>query len=886
MGAMDRDRWRVLGPLLDHALELSAEERESWLGDLRESSPELAEEITTLLSGEYSADRSGFLAEPLGGTLEGLTLGAYTLVRPLGQGGMGSVWLARRSDGRFEGRAAVKLLNLGLLSPAGEARFRREGSVLARLTHPGIARLLDAGVTPGGQPYLVLEYVDGQRIDRYVQERGLSTEARVSLVLDVLAAVGHAHANLIVHRDLKPSNILVTPGGAVKLLDFGIAKLLNEGVADAGEALTAASAHPMTPEYAAPEQLSGGAITTATDVYAAGVLLYLLLSGRHPTAADRRASADAVRAIRDVEPAPLGLGDLDTVLGQALRKDPHLRYRTVEAFADDLGRCLRHETVSARRDSLAYRARKFVRRHRAGVTTAAAVLATLVAATAFSLVQMRNAQRQRDAALAAREGADAQVEFQQLLFSSFGDGRVTMREIVDQGGELLRNEYGGHPAVAARIAETLADQYAELGAFDREAAMLTRAESLAVAGGAPDALLRSRCALAVNFQKRGLTARASALLDSIQPRIEAAAPVDEADCLSSRGEVELLRGQYDSAVTPALRAERLVEGLGMRAGAPEYIGILNLAANALENVDRGREALGIYRRLAAVMDSTGRDRSSTRNVIRNNIGIDFTDLGEMTTALPILHEAVEEFLRTDTTGYVHPAILINYCKTALFLARLDSAGTWYERLYRESLPTKDPAMEDGAYGMAEVELARGRLAEAERWIAEEKRVNALLPDPRPATGLILDAALTHARGDAPGALAMYARALRIMGYDGGKRPFGMRPVLVRAAEAALDARAPARALEYARAAHGIATADSLTETRSAYVGEARLLEARALLASGDTAAARTAAGLALAGLRYGAGADHPRTRQAAALLATLRPRPKAASARQARADLP
>jgi hypothetical protein len=205
MPPIDRNRWRDLEPLLDHALTLPAEERTAWLETLQAHTPELVADLTSLLSGESEADRRGFLAEPPVMGLAGLELGAYTLERPLGQGGMGSVWLARRTDGRFEGRAAVKLMNLALLSPTGQERFRREGTVLARLTHPGIARLLDAGVAPFGQPYLVIEYVDGERIDAFAAERRLSREDRIRLVLQVLEAVGHAHANLIVHRDIKPS---------------------------------------------------------------------------------------------------------------------------------------------------------------------------------------------------------------------------------------------------------------------------------------------------------------------------------------------------------------------------------------------------------------------------------------------------------------------------------------------------------------------------------------------------------------------------------------------------------------------------------------------------------------------------------------------------------
>src|SRR5215207_7527055 len=258
MALVDRDRWRALEPLLDQAFDLSAEEQATWLEELRANSPELIAELSSLLSGDSAADRDGFLAEPLDVTLAGLELGAYTLERPLGHGGMGSVWLARRTDGWFEGRAAVKLLNLALVSPTGQERFRREGSVLARLTHPGVARLYDAGVSASGQPYLVLEYVEGRPIDAFAREHGLSQDARIRLVLQVLAAIGHAHANLIVHRDIKPSNILVTADGTVKLLDFGIAKLL---ASDAGSdtPLTVEGGRALTPEFASPEQARGDA---------------------------------------------------------------------------------------------------------------------------------------------------------------------------------------------------------------------------------------------------------------------------------------------------------------------------------------------------------------------------------------------------------------------------------------------------------------------------------------------------------------------------------------------------------------------------------------------------------------------------------------------------
>ena len=224
------------------------------------------------------------------------SVGNYTLEQPLGHGGMGSVWLARRGDGRFEGRAAIKFLDLALIDAQGIERFRQEGEVLARLDHANIARLIDAGVTDHGQPYLVLEYVEGEALDRWCVSRSLDIRARVRLFLEVLAAVAHAHSKLVLHRDLKPANILVTPDGRVKLLDFGTAKILDISAA-APVVHTAADTQAFTLDYASPEQVQGGEVTTATDVYALGVILYELLTGRHPTAdcgtdADRKSARD------------------------------------------------------------------------------------------------------------------------------------------------------------------------------------------------------------------------------------------------------------------------------------------------------------------------------------------------------------------------------------------------------------------------------------------------------------------------------------------------------------------------------------------------------------------------------------------------------------------
>src|SRR5215472_4558940 len=276
---MTSTQWLAISPHLEAALEMPAEERVAWLDGLRRQDPALAEEVEALLEHSQQAAEEGFLEGravelPNPSTLGGQCVGVYRLVSQIGRGGMGNVWLAERQDGRFERRVAIKFLNIALIGNGGEKRFKREGKILGLLVHPNIAELIDAGVLATGQPYLVLEHIDGADIDRYCDEHNLDIPSRIRKFLDVLQAVAKAHSNLIVHRDLKPSNVLVSRDGRVKLLDFGIAKLLeDEAHIDVRSQLTFEYGQALTPQYAAPEQLNGEAVTTAADVYALGVLL-------------------------------------------------------------------------------------------------------------------------------------------------------------------------------------------------------------------------------------------------------------------------------------------------------------------------------------------------------------------------------------------------------------------------------------------------------------------------------------------------------------------------------------------------------------------------------------------------------------------------------------
>jgi len=390
---LDKETWQALSPLLDQALDLDGPGRDALVAAVECEQPALARILTRLLREHDQLLGSDFLeslppiGETPGATLAGHEVGPYTLEAPLGVGGMGTVWRARRSDGRFEGDVAVKLLNLALLDARGDERFKREGTLLARLAHANIARLLDAGVMPTGQPYLVLEYVAGTRVDRFADDQRLDPTKRLELFLQVADAVAHAHANLVIHRDLKPSNILVAADGQIKLLDFGIAKLIERN--DSGQAtLTGAVAHALTPEYAAPEQARGEAVTTATDVYALGVLLYVLLTGRHPTGDGCGTPAEQLRALLERDPvrasdaAPARLrrqyrGDIDNLLARALEKEPARRYASVTAFTDDVRRFLNHEPLGERGHGWTYRSAKFIRRHRWPVAAATLVFAAL-----------------------------------------------------------------------------------------------------------------------------------------------------------------------------------------------------------------------------------------------------------------------------------------------------------------------------------------------------------------------------------------------------------------------------------------------------------------------------------------------------------------------------
>ena len=488
-------RWPLMSPLLDELLDMTGPLREERLAQLATEDPELAAELARLMA--LDAEHPDFLAEPivdasLFSPQVGQTVGPYRLESPLGEGGMGQVWLASRADGLYERRVALKLLRPGLGDTGLNARFTRERQILARLAHPHIARLLDAGISQDGQPFLALDYIRGEPITTHAHNLRLTIASRLQLFAQVCAAVSHAHANLVVHRDLKPSNILVTPSDEVCLLDFGIAKLLDQP--DTGESeITQTGSRTFTLHYAAPEQLRGEVITTMTDVYALGVVLYELLTDCRPYELTRASDAAWEEAILSNDPirpslalsklaresheafdrrrARIVAGDLDNIVLKALDKDPAQRYSSVEALAQDLRRFSEGKPVLARPQGMVYRMRKFVRRHALGISLGLAAIALLLTSLAVVTWQASKALEQ-----AAR--AQAMQNFVIALFENTGDvggEHLDARALLDAGVSRADTELASQPlaraellGLIARLRSGLGDDSAALALLDQQ----------------------------------------------------------------------------------------------------------------------------------------------------------------------------------------------------------------------------------------------------------------------------------------------------------------------------------------------------------------------------------------------------------------------------------
>lgn len=660
----------------------------------------------------------------------GRIIGPYRTLRLLGRGGMGVVFLAERADGQFAQQVALKFLRFDYESEETRSRFLAERQILARLQHPSIARILDGGVTPEGRPYFAMEYVPGQPITAFCEERGLSVEARLRLFLEVCEAVSYAHRNLVVHRDLKPGHVLVNDAGRIKLLDFGIAKLLSP---DPSATDITSAEHRLTRAYAAPEQFRGETLGTAVDVYALGVLLYELLCGLPPfPMAGLSAAEHERRVLNDAPPAPSLAGpgprrarvrgELDTITLMALRKEPERRYASVERLAEDVQRHLQNRPILAVPDTAAYRASKFVARHRLGV--AAACLALAATALGFAVVyrQTRRAEIERDK---AERVAALFVDLFRVSDPVQGaGGSTTARELLDRGASRVAAELSGEPEIQASLLVILARTYQNLGLYDRALPLArqsleirergalppqARAESLKVVGD----LLR----LSGEFKEAETTLRQA-------ERIERSALPESGprlgETLNLLGKLHASTSRLDDAEKSLREAQALLKDDARATGA-----VLSDLATVLGHRGRYAEAESITREALRIQTRALGPKNPRVATTLNNLGALQASQGDRQGAEASYRAALA--LRREVLEKSHPEIAQTANNLALLLQERGSEDEG-EALHREALDiriralgTEHPLVAGSLNNLGLLALARGRAAEA-RELFEQGRV--------------------------------------------------------------------------------------------------------------------------------------------------------------------
>ncbi len=706
----DRDNWARVARILDQILDAAdASDRESILQEQCGDDSKLRQEVEALLAaaqdqedildqplGEGTPDLLAGLASDLGETLDtdqaGRTIDRYRLVEVLGRGGMGIVYLAERADEHFEKSVALKLIPRGLETPEKERRFLIERQILAHLEHPGIARLLDGGVTDEGFPYLVMEHIDGEPIDEFCRHRSLSVRDRLELMQDVCAAVQYAHQNLVVHRDLKPSNILVTPEGEIKLLDFGVGKILEEAESDPVTAF-----QPLTPEYASPEQIGNRAVSTATDVYSLGVLLYKLLTGTTPHRLSRSSPSTSVadraptltkppsRAIEadpeliDRESLPLSIqrlrrrleGDLDTIILKALRKEPERRYASVGELSDDIERHLEKRPIHARRSTWRYRTGKFVGRHK--ISVAAGTLMALLVVAGFAAIawQGRVAARERDRARVEAARAERVADLLSDLFDAANPRReegqqITARDLLDHAESRIRTELAAEPALLAQLLEVMARAYNGIGDYDRAVALARDSAS------------------ALRGEELGNT-------------------LEMAKSLTTLGAIQYARGEYDEANEALTEAVDLHEAQDPVSTEDLAVTLGHLAA-LLDQLGKPEEAEPILREILAIWNERGNEEQAA--LTTHTLATTLENLGETEAALELKLDSLEVLRRLYGEENSVVAQFTNNVAYNLHNAgRFDEA----EQLYRQALDVGERRLGPDHVEVAEVLSNIGRL---------------------------------------------------------------------------------------------------------------------------------------------------------------------------------
>jgi serine/threonine protein kinase len=890
--------WGEIGPSLDAALALEPAERQAWVDALETSQPAVAAKVRSILLELGDLEEKGFLDVPAASMLtpvarEGQRFGAYTLDRTIGQGGMGTVWLAHRSDGRFEGEVAIKLLNASLLGRDGEERFRREGHLLARLEHPNISRLLDAGVSETGQPFLVLEYVRGQPINRYCDHRRLDVRARIELFLDVLAAISHAHSRLVIHRDLKPANIFVTDAGALKLLDFGIAKLIHTEQ-EGHEELTRLGSSPRTLTYASPEQITGTDIGTASDIYSLGVLLYELVTGvlpycpkrdtlgaleeeilsREPVAPSRVSFTDAQASERHTTTRKLGRslrGDLDTIILTALKKGQSERYATAAAFTEDLKRHLRNEPILARGESSWYRLRKFVSRNRVAVAMTALVITAILGSVAFAFTQMLEARAQRDEALFEARRANATSSFMSLMLSEVGPGGkpLPMRELLDKGLAMLEKQYGEDPRFIVQMLIQLSGRYMDIGEPEKELEVLVRAESLAKTFGDPELNARVQCNTVETELSLGRPDRARERMQQAErelAKLTHPAPVSlQRDCLNERAYLAKQDGDYESAIDAMRKSLLTFERDGQTKGT-DYENAMSFLSSLYDESGNAKEAFAWNVRTEQVIIADGRGGTLARIIVLQNRAMSLLRAGQVRQAEDVQMDVLRSLTSDAADKEIPPPSRIDHGRILARLGRSDEALRVLESGLQEARQRHLDSWESTAHlTLGSVQLALGHLEEASRQF-DAVETYLRLKEPRNLRWLYTlrqnRARLAAASGRADEARLQMTRLLQDLGYPASDRSPYLGPAVLTAASLELSFGAAEQAEALARDAVRLAEQAQIDTDQSADLGEALLVLARARLERHDTEGAHGPLERAIRCLTNGLGPDHPLTKLA------------------------
>ena len=677
---MTPERWVEVGRLFDAALELAPEKRQGFLDSRCNGDSELRVEVESLLSSLAGAE--SFLENPIAGNLRQALparrrAGPYELLEEIGHGGMGVVYRAVRRDQGFERFVALKLVKRGMDTDFILRRFESERRILAGLDHPNIARVLDGGSTEDGLPYFVMELIEGQSLLDYSRESALGVSERLILFRQVCSAVQYAHQRLLIHRDLKPSNVLVTAGGVPKLLDFGLAKVLAQ---DPGEAVerTQTALRLLTPEYASPEQTRGEPLTTASDVYSLGVVLYELLTGERPYRLKTRAPEEVSEAVLKQEPARPSTKarlhrDLDSIVMMALRKEPSRRYASAEQLSEDIRRHLEGLPVRATPDRLGYRAGKFIRRHRIGMAATGLVLVSLIGGLVVSL-------RQRD--LARLEAAREQQvsSFLRGLFEASMPRRaagekLTAQDLLDAGAARVDRELAGQPEVQASMLALLGSVYLQMG-FSQKA----------------QPLLERSLALRERFPGKG--------------------GVDLAESLYQLGLLKSHEGHYESGEVLLRKAVRIREAL---PASPALAETLSGLGGTLKMRGRLAEARVLYQRAVAVEEKTG---GANLHKWLTNLAAVEEDLGDFDRAQKLLERALQIAGGTEGKAAFQTDVTL-FNLASLLRARED---------YAQALPVflKAWAISERMYGPDRDVYGMGELGELYLAMGDYKKAHELL----------------------------------------------------------------------------------------------------------------------------------------------------------------